>query len=348
MKLSVIGVGLIGSRHAELIRSDPQCQLVGVCDTDPGKKAIGRQLDVPFYPNAEELLERARPEGVIVATPNALHAETMEICARCGVHTLIEKPIADTLDAAHRMVQLSQATGTRVLVGYHRRHNPLVKKAHAIVARGSISRLVAVSVLWTLLKPADYYDTQWRTKRPGGGPTLINLVHDLDTLRYVCGEIAQVYAHTSSVTRGLEVEDSVSVSLTFKNGAVGSILASDATAAPWSYEATTKENPHYFHAPENCYYFLGTSGSLAFPKMEIWTYADNQRSGWQHPMKKSVHEVARIDPLKVQLGHFCEVVRGSQPPLVDARDGARSLAAALAVLESSERGRPVELAALQD
>jgi predicted dehydrogenase len=197
------------------------------------------------------------------------------------------------------------------------------------------------------MKPAAYYDTEWRTKQPGGGPILINLVHDLDTLRYVCGEIKQVYAHASSATRGLEVEDSVSVSLTFQNGAVGSILASDGTAAPWSYEATTQENPYYFHAAENCYYFLGNSGSLAFPKMEIWNYADEKRFGWQHVMKKSVREVMLADPLTAQLRHFCDVVRGSQSPVVDTRDAARSLTVALAVLESSVTNRPVELPALE-
>ena len=341
VKLTVIGVGLIGIRHAELIQSTPQCQLVGICDTDPGKKAIGEQLEVPFYHDAKELLESVRPEGAIVATPNALHAATMEICARHGVHTLIEKPIADTVEAAHRIVHLSKATETRVLVGHHRRHNPLVKKARAI------GRLVAVSVLWALMKPADYYDTEWRTKRPGGGPILINLVHDLDTLRYICGEIKQVYAHASSETRGLGVEDSVCVSLTFKNGAVGSVLASDATVAPWSYEATTQENPYYFHTTENCYYFLGTSGSLAFPKMEIWKYADDKHQGWQHAMKKSGHDVVLADPLTAQLRHFCNVIRGSQSPLVDAQDGVRSLAVALAVLESSATSCPVELPALE-
>ena len=347
VKLAVIGIGLIGSRHAELIRSHSQCQLVGVCDTDPGRKPIAEKLAVPFYRDAEEMLAQTRPEGAIIATPTAQHAVSMAICARHGVHALIEKPIADTVEAAQRIVALSQATGTRVLVGYHRRHNPLVREARAIVAGGDIGRLVAVSVLWALMKPADYYDTEWRTKRPGGGLTLINLVHDLDTLRYICGEITQVFAYTSSTTRGLEVEDSVSISLTFQNGAVGSVLASDTTVAPWSYEATTQENPYYFHAAENCYYFLGSAGSLAFPKMEIWKYVDERRRGWQHVMQKSVREVVLADPLVAQLRHFCNVVRGTQSPIVDSRDGARSLAVALAVLESSATNCPVALPALE-
>jgi predicted dehydrogenase len=174
----------------------------------------------------------------------------MKICARHGVHTPIEKPIADTVETALRIDRLSKETGTRVLVGYHRRHNPLVWKAREIIRGVDIGRLVALSLLWALLNPVDYYNTEWRTKRPGGGPLLINIVHDLDTPRYICGEINQVYAHDSSMMRGFDVEDSISVSLTFKNGAVGAIIASDATEGPWSYESTTQENSYFIMQPK--------------------------------------------------------------------------------------------------
>ena len=78
---------------------------------------------------------------------------------------------------------------------------------------GALGKLVAVSMLWALLKPADYFDVEWRRRRPGGGPTLINLIHELDTLRFVCGEIRQVYAQASSEARNLEVEDSLAISI---------------------------------------------------------------------------------------------------------------------------------------
>ena len=213
-----------------------------------------------------------------------------------------------------------------------------------MVQVGALGRLVGVSALWTLLKLDEYYEVDWRCRRPGGGPVLINLIHELDCLRFICGEIRQVYAQSSAAARGLEVEDSVSITLTFETGALGSVFASDATPSPWSYEATTHENPHYFPVEEDCYHFFGTSGSLAFPSLEFWRYADEGHRGWQHPLKRSRHEVVRADPLVVQLGHFCRVVRGEEEPLIGARDASRSLAAAMAVLESSRSQRPVELA----
>ncbi len=82
-----------------------------------------------------------------------------------------------------------------------------------------------------------------------GGPTFINLIQALDSLRFSCGEIREVYVRSSSAVRKLEVEDSLTISRSFENGALGSVLASD-TTPPWSYEATTRENELYFHTDE--------------------------------------------------------------------------------------------------
>ncbi len=341
VKLAVIGLGLMGSRHVEIVQSFDGCELVGVCDLDENLREIAERHGVPFFQDIGEMLDRTKPYGAIVATQSAAHVETFEACARRGIHALIEKPVADTTEAALRIAELADATNTQVLVGHHRRHNPLVKAAHGIVTGGEIGELLAVSMMWTLMKPDGYFDIGWRSVRPDGGPVLINLVHELDILRYICGEIDQVFAQGRSKARGFEVEDSVSISITFRSGAVATILGSDATTAPWSYEATTGENPLYFNVSENSYYFTGTEGALAFPRMELWKYPDRNRRGWQHPVNKSVVAVTRADSLTVQLAHFCEVVRGTWPPLVDARDGARSLAAALAVLESISTNKPV-------
>ena len=341
VKLAVIGLGLMGSRHVEIVQAFDGCELVGVCDRNPDLRAVAERHKIPFFQDIGEMLDRTKPDGAILATQSAAHVETFEACARRGVHALIEKPVADTTEAALRIAELADATNTKVLVGHHRRHNPLVKAAHGIVTGGEIGDLLAVSMMWTLLKPDGYFDIPWRSVRPDGGPVLINLVHELDILRYICGEIDQVFAQGRSKARGFEVEDSVSISVTFRSGAVATILGSDAATAPWSYEATTGENPLYFNVPENCYYFMGTDGALAFPQMELWKYPDRECRGWQHPIEKTVVAVKRADSLTLQLAHFCDVVLGTRPPLVDARDGARSLAASLAVLESIASNEPV-------
>lgn len=344
VKLAVAGAGLIGSKHARLIHGQPECALVGICDPDSGRRPVAEDLQVPFYHDLSDLLEEQQPEGAVVATPNGTHLAVAEVCAGRGVALLIEKPIADTLTAARRIVELSAAAGCRVLVGHHRRHNPLIGEARSLVQGGALGRLIAASMMWTLLKPAEYFRVGWRSRPPQGGPILINLIHELDILRYVCGEIRQVYAQSASRARGLEVEDTLSITLSLAGGALGSIIASDATPSPWSWEIASGENPYYFHTSQNCYHFLGSEGALAFPRMELWRYGDPARAGWQHPLSRTLREVAPADPLVLQLRHFCRVIRDRESPLVDGADGSRTLAVALAVRESIDRKAPVAVA----
>ena len=125
VKLAVIGTGLIGIKHAELINANNNCHLVGTCDVDVGRRTVAEKFNVPFYRDLEVLLDREKPEGVIIATPKGLHSSNAEVCARRSVHVLIEKPIADTLEEAHRIVRVTDETGIHVLIGHHRRHVPV-------------------------------------------------------------------------------------------------------------------------------------------------------------------------------------------------------------------------------
>ena len=172
---------------------------------------------------------------------------------------------------------------------------------------------------------------------------MINLIHDVDSLRFICGEITQVYAQCSSSIRDFAVEDTLSATLTFANGAFGSVLLSDAGVAPWSYEATTGENPYYFRTGEDCYHFVGTAGSLAFPTMRQWHYPEPNRAGWQHPLQTTQQVVEPADPLVRQLEHFCRVIRGQDPSFINAIDGTRSLAVILALLESARVNRAIAI-----
>lgn len=213
VRLSIIGFGEIGQRHAELITANADCSLAGICDVDPRCQPYADKFGVPIYKDVKELLEREKPRGAIIATPNRQHAAIAELCAKHSIHILIEKPIADSMEGANRIVKAADDNRVQVLVGHHRRHNSLVQQTRLALQSGELGKLTAVSMLWTLMKPSDYYQKQWRCTPPGGGPTFINLVHELDLVRYLCGEVRQVYAQASSAARQLAVEDTLSISL---------------------------------------------------------------------------------------------------------------------------------------
>jgi predicted dehydrogenase len=158
---------------------------------------------------------------------------------------LIEKPIADSVDDAMRLIDAAERAKVAMLIGHHRRHSPILEKAREIVHEGALGRIVAVMGSAMFHKPDSYFsEAPWR-REPGGGPILINMIHEVDDLRSVCGEIVEVQALASNAARGFEVEDAVAINLRFANGALGTFLLSDTAATARSWEQTSGENASY-------------------------------------------------------------------------------------------------------
>ena len=342
LRIAILGAGTMGRRHIDYVNTSGDCQLVAICDPDSGVAELAARNEVPLFHDAFEALDLASPDGAIIAAPTNLHEELALACIRRSIVPLVEKPITAALDEGRWLVDEASASGVPVLVGHHRRYHPRIQLLWKLVKGGAIGSLIGVSLLWAVKKPDAYYDVVWRT-RAGGGPVLTNLIHEIDTLRYICGEITSVYAATSSATRGFEVEDSAAITLNFTGGVVGSIFLSDAAPSPWSYELTMFENPSYAHVEGNCAFFFGTEGSIAFPTMELWRYPSADYAGWEQPLEQERHEPADADPLAAQLAHFCRVIRREESPLVSGEEGLRTLAATQAVLISGSEGNPVEL-----
>lgn len=337
-RIAIAGAGLIGRRHLELIDASPDCELAGIADPSPTTKQHAQAHGVSWYADHRALLEQERPDGLIIASPNALHFQMALDCAQAGVPALIEKPVTDTVAAAQRLCAAIKRTGVPMLVGHHRRHNPIIKAAREAVATGSLGQLTAVVGLWLLKKPDDYFDVAWRREQ-GGGPLLINLIHDIDNLRFICGEITEVQALTSNKVRGFAVEDTAALLLHFANGALGTVTVSDATPAPWSWELASGENAAYPKQDQPCYIFSGTAGSLSVPNMELWSYA--QQPGWHAPLSRKTIAPAAFDPLVEQLRHFLEVIAGREQPLISVEDAMRTLAVVEAVSQAARTGQKI-------
>jgi predicted dehydrogenase len=340
VRLAVIGAGAFGQRHLSYLQREPLCEVVAVADPMPAAADFAAAHGYRYFSDYCSMLDAVKPEGAIIASPNALHAPMGLACAERGIHILVEKPIAETLPAAQALAAAAGRAGVALLVGHHRRYNPIIEKAREIVRGGGIGRLTAVVAMWLLRKPDPYFDVAWR-REPGGGPVLINLIHDIDDLRFICGEIASVQAITSSGIRGFAVEDTAAISLRFASGALGTATLSDVVSAPWSWELTSGEAAQYPQLRENCYMFAGTEGSLTVPKLELWRYEGEQ--SWTRPLVKQMFAVTTADPLTRQLRHFCHVIRGEETPRITGADAARTLATTLAVLDAARSGNIVNL-----
>lgn len=340
VSIAVVGAGLIGRRHVDAIIADPSAELLAIVDPMETAGEYARSTGAAWHPSLSALFDHNRPDGVVIATPNQTHVEIGSQCIAAGIPALIEKPLATDVSEARALVEAGERAGVPLLAGHHRRHNPLMAAAKAKIAEGALGRLVSVHGMFWLMKPDDYFDAGWR-RRPGAGPIFLNLIHDVDLLRYLVGEIDSVQALDSNAIRGNQVEESTVILLRFENGVLGTLNASDTIVAPWSWELTAEENPAYPRTGQSCYHIGGTHGSMELPKMRIWT--NSAKRSWWEPISATHFPVGHGDPLNRQIGQFVNVVLGEEPPLVPAREGLKTLEVIDAIKRSASTGAPVFL-----
>lgn len=333
-------------KHLEIIAAEPNFVLAGIADPSPAARSLAAELGVPWYADPAAMLDAVRPDGVIVVTPNHLHLPHGLLCVERGLPVLVEKPVADTVQASEELASAAEEAGVPILVGHHRRHNPCLETAREVVQDGRLGKILAVTMTWIARKPDSYFDVAWR-REVGGGPILINLIHEIDSLRYVLGEVTAVRAMTANAARGFAIEDTAAVLLRFTSGALGSLLLSDAAEAPWNWELTSGENPDYSRQKATCGIIAGTRGSVSLPDLEIWSHIDRPGAerGWTAPMTRREVSYMADDPYRRQLRHFGRVIRRQEWPRVGPRDGARNLAICLAISQSARTGEEVVLAA---
>ncbi len=334
----MVGAGLIGKKHIELVSA--AARLHAIVDPAAPAQDLAARLGVPWFSQLSDCLASDPPDGVIVASPNTLHLDHGTACLNAGLPVLIEKPLAETAAAGRALAALSANNGTPVLVGHHRRHSAVIDAARRVLGEGALGRIVSVNAIFWLNKPADYFDMTWRTE-PGGGPTYINLIHDIDLLQHLCGPITSVQAREASAVRGFQVEDTSAIILCFANGALGTVSVSDTVSAPWSWELTAGENPAYPRTDQSCYMIGGTLGSLSLPDLRVWSH-DGAQSWWS-PIKSNAVPVEARDPVAAQLQHFLDVIEHRAAPLVTAEDGLRNIEVLDAIKAAARTGEEVHI-----
>ena len=209
--VAVVGAGIIGRTHIDTLAQAGGIHLCAIVDPIPTSAEIAEKHGVPFFGDIEALIGSGAAKGAIVASPNHTHVEIATRLLDAGLAVLLEKPVSTTVTEGLELDMAVKAAAAPLLVGHHRRHNPIIKAAKKAISEGVIGELVTANVNVTLTKPPAYFDVAWR-KQPGqGGPLLINLIHEIDLLRHFFGEVKAVTAITSNVRRRFEVEDTAAL-----------------------------------------------------------------------------------------------------------------------------------------
>ncbi len=238
-RLAVAGLGLIGERHARAVQAHSGAKLACVIEPDPERRAM---FDVAGFEGLDAV--DITVDGIILATPSGLHALHAETALRRGWPCLLEKPIASDREGAARIVAASKTAGLPVLTGHHRRYHGSVARLRQLLGEGVIGRPVAATALWAMKKPDAYFNVPWRAG-PDGSPVRINMVHEIDLLRFLLGEVAAVTAlGAQPMRRAGRVENGV-IGLRFQNGCVASLVFADTGLSPWGFEAGNRRESQY-------------------------------------------------------------------------------------------------------
>lgn len=344
--VAVIGAGAIGRTHINtlvqegLAQAGADMRLSAVVDPSPEAVALAEAQGVACLPDVAALIDSGGAQAAIVATPNETHLPVAEALLRAGVPVLLEKPVAESLSSALKLIAVADETGVPLLVGHHRRHNPIIRAAHEAIHSGSLGDLVMATVTCSLAKPADYFHAQWRREPGKGGPLLINLVHEIDLLRHFFGEIAQVQAIASHDQRDFAVEDTAAVCLQFVSGGLATLCISDAAVGPWAWDLTAGENLARFPAHQvPAHFYAGSRAGLSLPDLKLWE--PQGTPDWTRQLSPRVLEAPAGDPYMAQLFHFSELIRHGGKPRVSVHDATANLIVLDAIREAASARRAV-------
>jgi predicted dehydrogenase len=283
-----------------------------------------------------EMCRRESPDVVVVLTESGRHAEHVMALAEHGKHIVVEKPMALTLDDADQMIRKCDEKGIRLFVVKQNRFNVPVVKLREAVESGRFGKMVLGTVRVRWCRRQSYYDQDsWRGTWALDGGVLTNQAsHHIDLLEWMMGDVASVFAQSSTALVNIEAEDTAVVVLRFRNGALGVI------------EATTAARPVDL---EGSISVLGEHGSV-----EIGGFAVNEMKVWRFepavPEDADVMMKYSVNPPNVYgfghqayYEHVVDCLLSDKVQLIDGLEGRKSLELISAIYESVETGQEVAL-----
>lgn len=326
-RVGVVGLGRVGVVHAESLAASFRAELACIVDQrEAHAGALAQRLGCESSTRYMDLLEDPSVEAIVVAAPTDLHAQMIEDAARAGKHIFCEKPLARDRDRSARAVAAAQAAGVLLQVGFHRRFDPDWLNAHARVARGELGDVY-------LLR------TSLRERIP---PTLEHLesagdffadvtIHDLDCARWLVGDVAEVAAHTATLSDAELARrghlDHALVFLRFATGALGVI--DNSRTARYGYECATE--------------LVGSRASV-----RIGSNQHRHNVQWLTEGAVTTDHVTEFperfaEAYRAEMAHFVEAVRAGAAVAVTGADALAAEQLAALASRSAALGRPVTI-----
>lgn len=335
LRFGLLGTGWIGERHARSLLKVPDVALVALCNhhVEKARAFNDRVLGgaAACYDDFDAMLREQPLDGLLICIPPGMHAGQAEAAAGRGLHLLLEKPIALTMDRANSIAAAIRAAGVTSAIGHHMRHSGPVRKLKRMIDDGTAGRPILFQGRFFA---NNLFPAWWRDPAIGGGQLVEQSIHLYDLARHFLGEPADVVAFVDRLSHAdvadYRVDDVSASTIRFANGAIANICASncaDPTAGSVTFTVLCEKAYVEFRTPMEATFVLhgGRPGE--------------RLKGVEVPREVVGSEADVFDELAAD---FVAAIRERRPARSTIEDGVRDLQLVLAAAESGRNGGAVQ------
>jgi myo-inositol 2-dehydrogenase/D-chiro-inositol 1-dehydrogenase len=330
IKVGVIGVGRIGKLHLEnLAVRIPSAEVVAVADVfvEEAEKFAARFGIKTVTADYREILSNKDIEAVIICSPTDTHAQYTIEAAQAGKHIFCEKPLDLSLDKIREVLNVTEKSGVKLMIGFNRRFDPNYAKVQQMVKDGKVGEphILKITSRDPAPPPAEYVAVS-------GGMFLDMTIHDFDMARFVVGsEVSEVYAKTNvlvdpAIGKAGDVDTAVTI-LFFENGAIGTI--DNSRKAVFGYDQRLE--------------VFGSEGMVKIDNNNPDTHTYYNAKGSHGPLPLNFFMDRYVQSYENEMEAFINAVVNDETIPVPGRDGLISVAIGLAAKKSALENRPVKL-----
>lgn len=352
IKTALVGCGKVGGIHASALSKLPEAEFVAVCDfTRDRAESFAAKYSARPFTDLPTMFRETGAEVLLVATPHPLHAEAVVAAAEAGAHSLVEKPLAASLDDCDRMLAAVRKAGVKLgVVSQRRLYEPVQRMKQAIDA-GKIGRpVLGTFQMFSWRDEAYYASDPWRGKwaTEGGGVLVNQSPHQLDILQWLMGPTEEISGYWANLNHPyIEVEDTAVATIRFRSGGLATITTS-LSQRPGLF---TKVHIHGSNGASvgvetdrGATFVAGMSEIAEPPLNDVWTVP-----GEEHLLAEfQAADRAKFRTIKptehyhaLQIQDFLEAVRDDRPPLVSGEEGRIVVAMFDAIYRSQRERGPV-------
>jgi predicted dehydrogenase len=338
LRVGIIGLGKMGILHAAQLKTIKDAEIVAAGDVEKRLGQYSKNINpgIPFFSDIEEMLDSVPMDAVYICTPAFTHYEVSEMCSKRRHHQFIEKPLAESLKSAKKILDVNASPETILATGYSFAFHPIFSKTKELIDKkllGKVFRVNSSTFISVVLRKQSGW--LYEKEKSGGGIVINSASHLVHLLWWYFGGVKEVFTKARSLYS--EVEDSAFVTFEFKNGVQGFMDAS------WSIPG--------FRLQEVNLTIEGENGKMEVTNDMIKIFLNKSKSefkeGWTTLHKIDLGDSADFflgsEEFNIEDKHFVECCLRKDSPLVSGKDGFEVQRIIEGIYRSAEENRVVDL-----